>query len=381
MKFRILQADFILDSTGLAPQISLQADYDLIVENPPYGKLGSTSQHRLAVQGLGVDTPNLYAAFLALSSKMLRPGGSLTAITPRSFFNGPYFGDFRRHLLSSASIRHIHVFDSRSSVFADTGVLQENVILEMTTPHLPGDVALSSSRDHASVITTHVVPYSRVVYPNDEHQFIRIATTAQDTQTAERMLSQPCALSDLGVSVSTGKVVDFRSRDALLTARTSNALPIVYPGNVRNGSVTWPAEIRKPQWFLPQTERQTAMLMPAGWYPVVKRFSAKEERRRIVAGAWSPQEHPEAVAFENHLNVFHSAGRGLDEYLARGLCVWLNSTFVDRYFRIFSGHTQVNATDLRSLRYPAPHTLRELGALTLQSTADIDTAIDREVLS
>ncbi|MGH3281388.1 MAG: BsuBI/PstI family type II restriction endonuclease, partial [Trebonia sp.] len=31
-----------------------------------------------------------------------------------------------------------------------------------------------------------------------------------------------------------------------------------------------------------------------------------------------------AVGFENHLNVFHCRGRGLDEDVARGLCLWLN---------------------------------------------------------
>jgi len=34
---------------------------------------------------------------------------------------------------------------------------------------------------------------------------------------------------------------------------------------------------------------------------------------------------------------------------------------VDDYFRRFSGHTQVNATDLRLLRYPGRRDLEELG--------------------
>jgi adenine-specific DNA-methyltransferase len=35
---------------------------------------------------------------------------------------------------------------------------------------------------------------------------------------------------------------------------------------------------------------------------------------------------------------------------------------VDQYFRRFSGHTQVNATDLRKLAYPDRETLKAMGS-------------------
>lgn len=44
-----------------------------------------------------------------------------------------------------------------------------------------------------------------------------------------------------------------------------------------------------------------------------------------------------------------------------GLSYWLNSSIVDNFFRTFSGHTQVNATDLRTLRFPSLSALRALG--------------------
>jgi len=47
--------------------------------------------------------------------------------------------------------------------------------------------------------------------------------------------------------------------------------------------------------------------------------------------------------------------------LAAGLNAFLNSTIVDQYFRRFSGHTQVNATDLRNLNYPDKDTLVQMG--------------------
>jgi adenine-specific DNA-methyltransferase len=306
---------------------------------------------------------------------MLRPGGQLVAITPRSFFNGPYFGPFRKHLLSRLALDRVHVFESRSTVFADAGVLQENVIFAGTVDGSRDAVELSVSLNHQDDLARRTVPYCEVVQPADPHAFIRLTTAAADTEAAELMLALPCSLADIDVQVSTGRVVDFRSRDALLQSPMTGSVPLIYPGNLRDSSVEWPRSIRKPQWFSPHAPRDESLLVPEGWYAVVKRFSAKEERRRIVAGVWSPLDHPGPVAFENHLNVFHSRGQGLDETLARGIAVWLNSSLVDRFFRTFSGHTQVNATDLRTLRFPLPDVLRDLGRVAVTEQTAIDALI------
>lgn len=370
-----IQADFILDSTGREVLLDFESNFDVVIENPPYGKLAVSSQHRKAMRASSIDAPNLYAAFLSLSIAALKPSGQLVAITPRSFFNGPYFGPFRAHLLDSLALDRIHVFDSRSTVFADTGVLQENVIFAGTRDGVRDEVELSVSRDHTGEIASRIVLYHDVVFPNDPHRFIRLATDEEDTAVAELVLSQPCTLDDLGVQVSTGRVVDFRSREALSEVELLGASPLIYPGNLKHGAVTWPLAIRKAQWFRPGSEKESGMLFPEGWYTVVKRFSSKEERRRIVAGTWSPAECPGSVAFENHLNVFHAGGKGLDEDLAKGLSVWLNSSVIDKFFRTFSGHTQVNATDLRTLRFPTPHTLRDLGRGVAETQNDVDLMV------
>ena len=66
--------------------------------------------------------------------------------------------------------------------------------------------------------------------------------------------------------------------------------------------------------------------------------------------------------------------------MALGLAVYLNSTMIDNYFRQFNGHTQVNATDLRLLKYPSKKVLIDLGkwATTLSNfdQAIIDAKID-----
>jgi adenine-specific DNA-methyltransferase len=104
------------------------------------------------------------------------------------------------------------------------------------------------------------------------------------------------------------------------------------------------------------------LLVPSGIYVLTKRFTSKEERRRIVAAIFHPDQYPQPkIGFENHLNYYHCNGAGLPDRLAWGLAAFLNSSLVDEYFRQFNGHTQVNSTDLRSLKYPSREQLEALG--------------------
>jgi len=126
------------------------------------------------------------------------------------------------------------------------------------------------------------------------------------------------------------------------------------------------------------------LLVPAGVYVLVKRFTSKEERRRIVGCIYDPDEiHAPLVAFENHVNYFHANNHGLPMNLAKGLAAFLNSTVVDVCFRQFNGHTQVNATDLRSLRYPARTQLESLGGKIANPgmpQEELDALVEGELL-
>jgi hypothetical protein len=100
-----------------------------------------------------------------------------------------------------------------------------------------------------------------------------------------------------------------------------------------------------------------------------------------VAGVVDPDSFDGAavLGFENHLNLFHENKHGLPQALARGLTVFLNSTMVDDNFRRFSGHTQVNATDLKQMKYPSRAVLITLGEWAIQQDELTQTLIDEKL--
>ena len=192
-----------------------------------------------------------------------------------------------------------------------------------------------------------------IVRPGDPDLFVHLPPDAWNTRLSRAMESLPCALDDLGLSVSTGPVVSFRLRKWFAQPSDSQpVVPFLHPTNFRDLVVRWPIAGRKPQALsaVDETERT---LVPSGWYVVTRRFSSKEEARRVVASVINPAfAGADRYAIENHLNYFHCAGGPLDRDRALGLATYLNSLCVDRYFRQFSGHTQVNATDLRRTQVP-----------------------------
>jgi adenine-specific DNA-methyltransferase len=188
-------------------------------------------------------------------------------------------------------------------------------------------------------------------------------------------------LAELGLEVSTGRVVDFRAREFLRKDPEPETAPLIYPCHFENGFVRWPLQDAKKPNAIVSSDQTRDLLVPSGYYVLAKRFTAKEERRRIVGVLYDPTrlEAP-MIGFENHVNYFHSRGRGVSPDLARGLVVFLNSTLLDRYFRLFSGHTQVNASDLRRMRYPSRRQLLRLGRemrMVLPDQQAIDAALEK----
>ena len=122
----VLSGDFIEEAVNLI--LKREKHFTHAILNPPYKKINSTSRHRLLLRQVGIETVNLYSAFVALTIELMQQGGHIVAIIPRSFCNGPYYRPFREIILSNTAIKHMHIFSARDRAFKDDGVLQENII-------------------------------------------------------------------------------------------------------------------------------------------------------------------------------------------------------------------------------------------------------------
>ncbi|MBF0566064.1 MAG: Eco57I restriction-modification methylase domain-containing protein [Nitrospirae bacterium] len=386
LSWQIISDDFIIDaSKHISSTGGLWAEeikkYTHCIMNPPYKKISSASRHRGCLHSVGIETVNLYPAFVALSLSLMETGGCLVAIIPRSFCNGPYYRPFREFVLERSAVLRIHLFTSRNKAFKEDNVLQENIIIMLERGGEQHEVTVSTSTDaNFTDIATAVYPFDHIVRTNDPEIFIHIPISpGKDFIDISKSIR--LSLDDLGIQVSTGPVVDFRLKEHLRNMPGKNTVPLLYPCHFSRQSIEWPqARGKKPNAVLLNHETKR-WLYPNDFYTVVRRFSSKEEKRRIVASVVDPGvfQGAELIGFENHLNVFHEGRKGLPEVLAKGLAVFLNSTVVDDNFRRFSGHTQVNATDLKLMKYPGREDLTELGKWAMRQDDLTQGMIDEQV--
>jgi len=380
----IREADFIqaaVDSlSGNLFSLPLKG-YTHAILNPPYKKINSHSAHRYLLRQVGIETVNLYSAFVALAVALAVPGGHIVAIIPRSFCNGPYYRPFREFIAGRAAIRHLHLFESRNKAFKDDEVLQENIIIRLECGAVQGAVTVSTSTDDTfSDLVMHEHPFDRIVFPGDSEHFIHIPTSPEQSPL-ELSPAIRYTLDDIGLRVSTGPVVDFRLKTHLRDMPDGDTVPLLYPCHFSEYATMWPLIDSKKPNAVERNADTEKWLYPNGFYCVVRRFSSKEEKRRIVASVVDPKTFGDVpvLGFENHLNLFHENKNGIPEPLAWGMAVFLNTTAVDERFRRFNGHTQVNATDLRMMSYPSREALIGLGEWAMQQEKLSQSVIDEKV--
>lgn len=335
-------------------QMHLEPIYDRVILNPPYKKLSAGDPRQDA---LPIPSPNLYSAFMMVAAESLVPGGECVAIVPRSWMNGAYFQRFREWLLNKVSLDSVHVYGSRTEIFSDTNVLQEIIIVVFSRQHQRPFVTISESYEKSSSCRSFRYPFSALVDASEGY-------TISVEPVQNSALSGLPTLRQVGLCASTGKVVDFRSREVLALDYREGFNKLIYACNFNDKGFEHPVFSGKPQWIDCSLSKYSRQLIPAGNYAIVKRFSSKEEKRRVKA---YPLSLSVPVALENHLNYIHAGSSRntvpIEDDESKGIAIWLSSTAVEQWFRARSGSTQVNATDLNAMPTPPRAQLRSLGKM------------------
>lgn len=324
--------------------VLLDARFDRVILNPPYKKISPTV---MATDRGVVKVTNLYTAFMVTAIQALDEGGECVAIIPRSWMNGDYFKDFRKWMLNECSIDALAVYGSRQEHFKDMNILQEIMLVKVSKRSQAERVTVYAEATPAEPLACQ--PYESIAVKALMMGHDRILRIRQQ----DPRLSGFATMADQGLWVSTGKLVWFRNRDVLSNVEEPDGHPLYWSDNQRGMVMVHPVQSDREQWVTDKADSRNVVL-PAGSYCLVNRFSSKEQHHRIYASYLRSDVN---FVADNKLNYVHQGTSRrtipLDDKAARGLTLWLSSTIVDEWYRQVSGSTQVNATDLRQMPCPS----------------------------
>lgn len=380
----ILAASHGLNGRRLFDETGFSVECNGAIMNPPYFKLRKDSVHAKLMEKIVHGQPNIYVFFMALAARLLKQHGEIVAITPRSFCNGLYFRGFRRWYFDHASLDHIHIFESRTETFKHSNVLQESIITKVHRLGSPSStiaVTTSFGADLTNGLQRSEVPASDIIDDSSGDCVIRIPEGEDNREIMHLVESFPLRFGETGLRISTGPIVLFRATEYLLPDATdSSAVPLLHAHNVRPFATLWPlTKNGKPKAFK-CCDDSLSLLLPTKNYVLVKRFSSKEEKRRLTAACFLKADFPFSYfGIENHVNYVYHAERGLTEDEVYGIAALFNSTLIDRYFRTISGSTQVNATEIRAMNFPELEILSRVGRQVKRNTEEAEAVVLKEL--
>ncbi len=340
--------------------------YDFVIGNPPYMKIPKDAPEATAMPDVCYGAPNLYFIFAAMGLFNLDVDGEMVYIIPRSWTSGAYFKRFRQYFLTEGKLEHIHLFVSRNKVFDKEDVLQETIIIKVKkTNQTPKDVTITSSQSNSDFVnlTSLTVPYSLVV--SGEDYYVYLVTDEKEVSVLERLHRFDKTLPDIGVRMKTGLTVDFRNREILRDDAEDGAIPLFYSQHIKQGEVQFP--IQKEHEYV--VTDQKGLMQDNRNYLFVKRFTAKEERRRLQCGVYLSKKYPQykKISTQNKINFVDGLITEMSECLVYGLYVIFNSTLYDEYYRILNGSTQVNSTEINAMPVPDLESIQEMGRTLMKS--------------
>lgn len=340
--------------------------YDFVIGNPPYMKIPKDAPEATAMPEVCYGAPNLYFIFASMGLFNLKLKGEMVYIIPRSWTSGAYFKRFREFFLTEGKLEHIHLFISRNKVFDKENVLQETIIIKVQkTQETPQSVTITSSKSNGDFgeITSLVVPYGLVVSGNDH--YVYLVTDENEVEVLKRLHKFDKTLPDIGVKMKTGLTVDFRNREILRDEAEEGAIPLFYSQHIKQGKVQFP--IQKEHEYV--VTEQRGLMQDNKNYLFVKRFTAKEESRRLQCGVYLAKDFPQyrKISTQNKINFVDGLMTEMSECLVYGLYVLFNSTLYDEYYRILNGSTQVNSTEINAMPVPNLESIQEMGRKIMKS--------------
>lgn len=295
---RIREGDFLKDTHN--------EKYDLIIGNPPYFELKKEKIDANQFGEVMCGRTNIYSLFIYKSIKLLKDGGELRFVIPRTFLSGKFFSKVREFVHRECEILDIVKFEG-NNLFSKA--LQSVIIIKLKkTKH---------------VSDSFVWKVNGMIY------FVEKAKALQ--------LEDTTCISDLGCTVKTGSII-WNKYKSQLQDSPADAIPLIMSTNLKGNELKFDSNThsQKKQYMKKTTTNER--FIEKGPFIVVNRIIGHPPRLNVVLVTCDSKEY----FIENHVNVIKGPLPSL-----RKIVQSLRSEGTLQFLREFAGSTQISQYELQ----------------------------------
>jgi adenine-specific DNA-methyltransferase len=354
--------------------------YDLVIGNPPYGRITLPETKRKKFRDSLYGHANLYGVFTHLALNLVKENGVIGYVTPTSFLSGEYFKKLREIIRKVTTPIQVDFISIRKGVF--DGVLQETMLAVYKKSFT------ANSTISVNQLIAHKEGYLEVQnsgafdLPVDLSVPWILPRAPYQRRTVERILKFEHKLRTWGYQVSTGPLVWNRHKKQLTDTPSLKGFPIVWSEAVtQDGVFKLRSDKRNHKTFFKFNSGNDHLITHKECV-ILQRTTAKEQEKRLVAAVLPNAliKKFKGVVIENHLNMIIPISETPAVDLTVLAC-FLNSKAANDSFRTISGSVAVSAYELESLPLPSPEKLQRLRNLIKRcnSIEDIEEECNRIV--
>ncbi len=353
-----------------------QGSFDLVVGNPPYGRVTLPPVRRAMFARSTFGHANLYGLFTDAALRWAKKGGLVAYVTPTSMLSGLYYKALRALLAQEGAPIAVHLVAERSGVFED--VLQET----MLSIYQHGGRDRIARVGFLSVSSSGQVtcsPAGSFTLPKDDQAPWLLPRIPDQLALTWQLQAMPHRLVDYGYGVSTGPLVWNRFKPQLHATNGKQAYPVVWAECVTSdGRFIWRTERRNhAPWFSADLPRDRWLMIDQPCV-LLQRTTAKEQARRLIAAEMPTSflRKYGAAVVENHLNMVRPIVAS-PTIPSAAVAALLNSDAADAAFRCINGSVAVSAFELEAMPMPAPAVMLKVTELLARgaSRAEIGNII------
>lgn len=331
---------------------SLYDSFDLVIGNPPYGKIKLNDNLKLKYKRSLYGHANLYGLFMDLAVRLAKKNGYVAFVTPTSFLGGHYFKKLRELLVDKAPLVNIDFIEDRNGVFSD--VLQETALAtfckskDSNNTSSVNEIKTSNSLNNIEVNLVGSFKLNK----NTDKPWL-LPRTKKQLCSFYKAVNMNLYLADYGYEINTGQLVWNRHKSQLRRKYNRSYYPLIWAESILpDGKFLFQARRKNHVPYI-KVKSDQQYLITNEESILVQRTTSKEQDKRIIAAILDKSflnKYTNGVVIENHINIIK---KKKDSILSiEGLNYLLNSKEVDEIFRCISGSVAVSAYEINSIPLP-----------------------------